>query len=384
MTIATLAIFVIIPILSIHNTIVGMLTDRKFYKLYVALFSIAMGLLAYNMLPIPEYDLSRYYLTMEDYSGNDFISNIQSIFTRLDSLSYLFMYVISLSGNVRLLQFVGVSIGYYLLLSVLLQLCKSRKYHWALNLTFVCIFLSTFEFIHLYSGLRNYIAIGLFIMLLYKDMIKTGRLRSWMYFIPALFHSSLIIPAILIYLLRRHLRFISMIFVTVISMLLPSLALVKAVLARLPTSPILESILDKLKWYDPNIQAMLSNDYFIFKFLTFVAILFVLYIVRDVRDKLSEKHLALRKFIYFMIPITLAMIVNTTFFDRYMTLLYFVAYLYYIYIYKLLTNRKRALTISVFTIIGLITLYRQYIYISLLSTHTQWLDFITSNIFSIW
>ena len=167
-------------------------------------------------------------------------------------------------------------------------------------------------------------------------------------------------------------------------MLLPSLALVKAVLARLPTSPILESILDKLKWYDPNIQAMLSNDYFIFKFLTFVAILFVLYIVRDVRDKLSEKHLALRKFIYFMIPITLVMIVNTTFFDRYMTLLYFVAYLYYIYIYKLLTNRKRALTISVFTIIGLITLYRQYIYISLLSTHTQWLDFITSNIFSIW
>ena len=112
MTIATLAIFVIIPILSIPNTIVGMLTDRKFYKLYVALFSIAMGLLAYNMLPIPEYDLSRYYLTMEDYSGNDFISNIQSIFTRLDSLSYLFMYVISLSGNVRLLQFVGVSIGY--------------------------------------------------------------------------------------------------------------------------------------------------------------------------------------------------------------------------------------------------------------------------------
>ena len=59
MTIATLAIFVIIPILSIPNTIVGMLTDRKFYKLYVALFSIAMGLLAYNMLPIPEYDLSR-------------------------------------------------------------------------------------------------------------------------------------------------------------------------------------------------------------------------------------------------------------------------------------------------------------------------------------
>lgn len=384
MTIATLAIFVIIPILSIPNTIVGMLTDRKFYKLYIALFSIVMGLLAYNMLPIPEYDLSRYYLTMEDYSGNNFISNIQSIFTRLDSLSYLFMYVISLSGNVRLLQFVGVSVGYYLLLSVLLQLCKSRKYHWVLNLTFVCIFLSTFEFIHLYSGLRNYIAIGLFIMLLYKDMIKTGRLRSWMYFIPALFHSSLIIPAILICLLRRHLRFISMIFVTVISMLLPSLALVKAILARLPTSPILESILDKLKWYDPNIQAMLSNDYFIFKFLTFVAILFVLYIVRDVRDKLSEKHLALRKFIYFMIPITLVMIVNTTFFDRYMTLLYFVAYLYYIYIYKLLTNRKRALTISVFTIIGLITLYRQYIYISLLSTHTQWLDFITSNIFSIW
>lgn len=384
MIIATLAIFVIIPIISIPNTIVGMLTDRKFYKLYVALFSIAMGLLAYNMLPIPEYDLSRYYLTMEDYSGNDFISNIQSIFTRLDSLSYLFMYIISLSGNVRLLQFVGVSVGYYLLLSVLLQLCKSRKYHWVLNLTFVSIFLSTFEFIHLYSGLRNYIAIGLFIMLLYKDMIKTGRLRSWMYFIPALFHSSLIIPAILICLLRRHLRFISMIFVTVISMLLPSLVLVKAILARLPTSPILESVSDKLKWYDPNIQAMLSNDYFIFKFLTFVAILFVLYIVRDVRDKLSEKHLALRKFIYFMIPITLAMIVNTTFFDRYMTLLYFVAYLYYIYIYKLLTNRKRALTISVFTIIGLITLYRQYIYISLLSTHTQWLDFITSNIFSIW
>lgn len=384
-----ISLFVVLPVLSMLVTFGLMVIEKKHYIWYVALFALSLGVIAYNLIPIEEYDLSRYYFIMDDLANMSFSDAMVESISRVDILSYLMMYAVALTGDYNMLQFIAVSAGYFLFITPLLDIMNKRNYTWKSKAFILLSFMALFEFIAIFSGVRNYIAIGLFFFILYRDLGLSKKTHFALYLLPALFHVSMVVPAILTLFVRSNFPAFRKILGTLLvacGLFLPS------ILNFVATSRLAAEIgiASKLQWYEVNYTAILYDDGYMFKGMIFIALFTIFVIIRHNinRAKLNKidtsRTLVQVRLIWMLALLTIGlMLANKTFFVRY-ALITELCLGWYILdnLYVLRHKQRIILGVIVFTM-SITSIYMQYIYVSLLSAETPWIDYVFKPVFLI-
>lgn len=162
--------------------------------LYSILIGTTLGLAAYYFVPPNDYDLYRHHLIVNSLSQIKF-SKFLLISNKIDLeiLPLFYSYIISKIGNIDLLQFFVVSIGYSILFYLLYDYRKRTNLN---NINFIVILLFTifgFHALYFISGLYCYIAIIIFSLAFYNEYVRNGNKKiSYLLYLSTLFiHNSM-------------------------------------------------------------------------------------------------------------------------------------------------------------------------------------------------
>lgn len=190
--------FALAPLLCLPIYIISYIFDKnKKGIIYSLLIGLALGIIAYYFVPKSGYDLIRHQKVVYELTGMSFTRFMSSIKNfDLEFIPLLYSYIISFFGNVNLLQFFVVTIGYSIILYILYDYRKIVKIK---TIPFFLISLFTMiSFQHLYfiSGLYFYIAIIVFGLTLYCDYIKNKNKKICMifYILTLFMHNAMFLP----------------------------------------------------------------------------------------------------------------------------------------------------------------------------------------------
>ena len=368
-------LFVIFPIFSMPLSFINMISNKRHAKVYMVFFSIAIGILSMNLFPREDFDLYRYYLKIENYMQNSFLENITNIFSNFDSFAYLIIYIVGLIGNNTLLQFFSVTIGYILYMNLILNIIKDKKYNTFMSLFIIVLFICSFEFILLYSSFRNFVAMAIFANLIYKQYYRKEKISIIWYFIPVMFHISMLLPLLIKVVVDYGSKFLKNAMIILSFVFSITIKQILELLYRLSNISIFLLLYNKLKWYSDATILTMQDDYFIFKILIY---LFLLFVTICINKKMKETKNDNKIFNYSQILsiVCLCFLFNRTLFIRYTLLLYIITFINYFSIRECFNKNIRFILSSIFFAIAITTIYAQYIYISVLTCIEPWSNFI--------
>ena len=128
MSIVISLMFIIAPFLCIPLIILGLIRDRKHSIIYIILLSLLMALIAYNFNPKPTQDLYRYnYIMSREYAPLDLGQYLQIMFNNNKFLFAFLRYIISQVGNLRILPFICVLIGYFIVIYTIFDYARIKN-----------------------------------------------------------------------------------------------------------------------------------------------------------------------------------------------------------------------------------------------------------------
>lgn len=196
--------FLLCPLISLPIVFVCIKKDTKHRNVYLAILSIFIALFSYSYTPTVREDLYRHHedvIRYEDISPDKFFSDVWS---RPEQLSLMYKFIISKTGNVRLLQFFTSAICYYILFYLLSEYTKKYKHIKGLKVIGIWFFvLSGFHYIVITSGIFYTLALEIFSLAVYYDY-ALGRkfLSKILYFAPILIHTCAVLPLFIVILYK--------------------------------------------------------------------------------------------------------------------------------------------------------------------------------------
>jgi|GEM_PF-2310326 len=204
MTIIVLILFSLFPIISIPLIIFLYFKDSKHRILYSILLGLVLGIVNYYYLPATDYDLYRHHLNVIEYMNMSISTFISTIFSESEPIHHTIKYIVSLTGNVDLLQFFVTSISFMIFFGII------GDYARRINLRiryFILVLIFTFTSINLlymFSGLWNQLAMLVFALGYYLLKIEKGsKLLNYIIIISSiLIHSSMIFPIVILLLFK--------------------------------------------------------------------------------------------------------------------------------------------------------------------------------------
>lgn len=198
--------FIILLIISFIFPILGLLLTSFFYffakgKKTAIITSILFGVLiaffAYNFIPDSKFDLVRHQALVNSYSEVHDVDSFVSVYksSGMELIPQLYSFVISRIGDVNLLQFFPVAIGYSALFYILVDYKNKIKLK---NYKFIPVFILVLfgqSTLYYFSGLYNYTAINLFALAFYLDYFKTKKFSPCILYVSTFFiHTSMVLP----------------------------------------------------------------------------------------------------------------------------------------------------------------------------------------------
>ncbi len=220
MSIVISLMFIIAPFLCIPLIILGLIRDRKHSIIYIVLLSLLMALIAYNFNPETTQDLYRYnYIMDREYSTLNLGQYMQIMFNNNKFLFEFLKYIVSQIGNLRILPFVCVFIGYFIVIYTIFDYARIKNIKTYKGIFILLIFLCIFYFINFISGLAQFLATSIGFLAFYLEFVK-GKTKIYykiLYVLPGFIHASMfliiLIRILLIFDLRKAKYFIIPLFV---------------------------------------------------------------------------------------------------------------------------------------------------------------------------
>ena len=150
-------LFLLYPVLAMPYLLYKIGTEKSSKRryIYLMLFSVAMGFLAYHTVPLNSDDLSRHYANMKVLQFTDFKDIFHSSYS-LVYLNTLIMAIFAKLGTYQLYPALYIVVGYGLIFYVYAKLTDKKKLYFSEKigiLLFVLFAVNCRDFI---SGLRNY------------------------------------------------------------------------------------------------------------------------------------------------------------------------------------------------------------------------------------
>ncbi len=209
MVIFTSTLFLIFPIISAPVVVLAMLKYGKYRKFYGLLLAMILGMIMYHIdLTNLDIDLKVYYNYMNHYKFMNFIEMKDILLTQKEPITNFLFYIISLTGNFEIWQFVTTVINYFIIFYIFADYAKINQVD---NKFYGLILITTIFWLNnifLLTAIRNNVALTIYILVLYNEYIKKKKnfIYKLLYIVPVCIHMTLIIGVIIRILLNINLR----------------------------------------------------------------------------------------------------------------------------------------------------------------------------------
>ena len=317
MYIVALITFFCSPIISILICLILMLFSKKKYS-YCILIAIVLSLIAFFFNPPASYDLYRIFEKVSWLKNTTFVDFFK-IYSGNQEIGFNFvLFLIVKNLNKHFVPMIFSLIGYLIIFYIICDYSKVKKLN-SFQTTFaILVFLLSYQHMYLISGIRNFIAMIFFTLLLYIEKIKKreGTLTHILYIIPLLFHSSMMIFIILRILIEFKDKIIEKIIMitSVIALFAPFIILK---ILKLFNNGIMHNIYIKFNNY-------INNNSNFYQFLIVAAMILQLFIYAYMFYRIEKKELTTTKFhqyTKYIIYLSIGLVPYSVMFDRILVLL---------------------------------------------------------------
>lgn len=346
---------ILFPIISLPFNFLIFLFTHKYKKIYAFLMAFSLASIAYVWNPGSEMDLYRWHLEVINFKSFNLHELSEYIKINLEPINYLIKYCVSKTGNVNLLQFIVVFIGYYEILWMFSDYSYRKSIKISAFLITILFVISSLQYIGFISGLWFNFAIINFALGFYLNYERNTKWIHWIFYIvaPLIHISTIFILCLLVFtkMKKRKVKLFSLIIVFIVFLMI---------------GPILTFINSKI-----NIQYIynLYESYFINGsqfavlnngtnlYLAICRLFICLLIVNSVKNNEEKKY----NFIIFVIVSVFAILISSTVFVRYAFFVQLISIpLIMDYFNKSVITKKICGIGIVVIIVSLLMFYRQY------------------------
>ena len=311
-------ILFLIIIVIISFIIISLNCSYNVIRLMNAITCIVLSVMAYHILPSPSLDLYRYYSHIQSaqFYGLDYIFNYPDYKSLPVAAMYISLFVIL--KNKCLLPLITCFIYYFFITNIVITYARrNRKDKLGLVISLILIY-AVGSYLGVVSGIRNPLAISVFIYILYKDLLFRSKFLYCLigYILLSFFH-----PSVLILLFLRIILFIDKKFDRIICFLLLIWTFGKVKLLSIVSvfsSNYISFISTKASSYDMKEANSVANVplytfvYFIFYLFSLIILLFFL---KSTSKKVMKSQNYVRYF-YFLLSFCFGAIVEYHLFVR--------------------------------------------------------------------
>lgn len=172
--------------------LISFLFPRKRMKLYFFIISLTFAIIAFFFVPDVSFDLYRHYGVIDTFRKYGW--NFGVITGEFPSLIIAngFFYLISFLPSNSFLPAITAFISYYALLNIIYKAAIKYNLNRKSMLLGAFFTVTTFNYLALMSGIRNWLAFSLFAYFLYIDLVENRRkvVCAIMYIALCFLHSS--------------------------------------------------------------------------------------------------------------------------------------------------------------------------------------------------
>lgn len=181
----------------IYLSIINIFVPSKIKSIYFVLSILIISTLAYNFIPSIDLDLFRHFEMFNSLKTGGYSALINSHWFRTQPVFAIYVYILTFFGTSNILPAITSFIVYGAILFMYNKLIIKSKYNLLFGALFFFYLLSNLSFLTVNSGIRNILAITLFLIILYIDLIKNYKPVIFLYFFVILIHNSVIILLLL-------------------------------------------------------------------------------------------------------------------------------------------------------------------------------------------
>ena len=202
MFIFVLVMFCISPIISLPLILFCMIADRKSYLYrYAFLLAVDFGVLAYCFEPSHEMDLTRYFDILKVVAAQESFFSAKEYMPGGGTLIVqdLFFYLIAKTGEFHLLPLISMFITYAITFYICIDFGKYEGNSRRATIYCLLFIISTLPFPYLISNIRNIMAIAIFLLAIYRELVqnKKNMLTIFLYLISVFTHFSILVLIII-------------------------------------------------------------------------------------------------------------------------------------------------------------------------------------------
>lgn len=193
MALVTIVFFSIVPMISSLLVISGLLYDEKRNLLYSSLLAFIFAIFAYYYIPNVSEDLY-YHLHTISYIRDTFSNGKIITFDLNEPITLGIKYIIALTNNYNLLQFVVGFISFFIIFYISTSLMYNENR--GIKLIVFIFVLSTFNYLTVISNLFCTLALLVFCLGIYREYFlnKGDFFNIIIYVASILIHNSVIFP----------------------------------------------------------------------------------------------------------------------------------------------------------------------------------------------
>ena len=277
-----------------------------------------ISFIAFFIIPRVDMDLYRHYYILDSvrYYGISFLKN-NSDFSNLP-VATLYFYLISVLNNNAFLPFITCFFSYFIFYYVIDDFSKKNNIQrFSYSLAIICI-LFTFNYVALFSGIRNKFAMILFFLIMYNDIFKNKNkyLCTFGYFLLGFFH-----PSMFVLFLIRILSYVnkksSVITISILLLIWPLLQnQIITILNGMASIPIINYIVTKIDVYNKtNMDLITNTSLYTFVYTTRNIVMFLIFCLFN--SKVKNKFNTYKKFFLFVFSFVFGSINNYNFYVRF-------------------------------------------------------------------
>jgi len=287
------------------------------------LISIILAIISGFVIFRTEFDLYVYnqmMLSMESFIFKDLIKNI---FHRGEIISMTYLYAMQKLGLEHYIQVIPTLVFYYIMLYVIIDYSKTNNNNKTTTIIISVVFLSLFKYMDIVTNFRNYLALALFFLAIYLDLIKKQQ-NKWIYLLyitSSLIHTSLFAMLILRIMIEIKSKYLLK---AIIAMMLLTIIFPETLVFILKPVNIdfIKFVVERISFYISEAELYITIQY-IFRIMQFIAIaVFSIYGMKKYNNTNEEKYNMLTCIIYI---ITIVLITRYWIFLRFVTLSLFLS-----------------------------------------------------------
>lgn len=282
-----LCIFIIFPVFSIPIILIYSLNNNKNHRKYILLLSLSIGIIAYNTSAYlnPHLDIYKHFQLM-DLMRVKGIWIVENIYISQPIISILF-YIISLTGNNKILLFLSGFISYYLGLSICYKSFEKIHIDYLGKIIIIFFFSCVMPWDQMFSGIRFIIAGMIFIYALYIDFIHKNKkiFPIFLYVIAIFIHTSLIIPIIIRIIIKYQNKY-TYILLNIAILIWPTyIKLIDWILSFIDSIPVFNELRFRL-----NIYINTKNHSYNYNLINNLSYIIIALIIFSITVYIKKKH----------------------------------------------------------------------------------------------